>query len=37
VLRPPFAPALRDAMDRRDARRAADKPYPIEPAPVETV
>jgi hypothetical protein len=37
VLRPPFVPALAAAMDRRDARRAADKPYPIEPAPVEMV
>jgi methylthioribose-1-phosphate isomerase len=37
VLRAPFGPALRAAMDRRDARRAAAKPYAIEPAPVETV
>jgi methylthioribose-1-phosphate isomerase len=37
VLQPPFGPGLRDAMNRRDARRAADKPYPIEPAPVEIV
>jgi methylthioribose-1-phosphate isomerase len=37
VLSPPFGPALEAAMDRRDARRAADKPYPIEPAPVEVV
>src|SRR5206468_5681042 len=37
VLRPPFGPALREAMDRREARRAAAKPYPIEPAPMETV
>ena len=35
VLKPPFAKALRAAMDRRDARRAADRPYRIEPAPVE--
>jgi methylthioribose-1-phosphate isomerase len=33
VLRPPFGAALREAMDRRDARRAAGKPYAIEPAP----
>ena len=26
---------LRAAMDRRDARRAADHPYAIEPAPVD--
>ena len=37
VLRPPFGPALREAMDRRDARRAADRPYAIEPAPVEAI
>jgi methylthioribose-1-phosphate isomerase len=37
VLRPPFGPALRDAMDRRDARRSADRPYAIEPAPVEAI
>jgi len=37
VLRPPFGPALREAMHRREARRAAAKPYPIEPAPMETV
>jgi methylthioribose-1-phosphate isomerase len=35
VVRPPFGEGLRAAMDRRDARRAADRPYPIEPAPVE--
>jgi len=35
VLKPPFGKALRSAMDRRDARRAADRPYRIEPAPVE--
>ncbi len=36
ALQPPFGPALRDAMDRRDARRAAEReaqqPYPIEQA-----
>jgi methylthioribose-1-phosphate isomerase len=37
VLRPPFAPALREAMERRDARRSADRPYAIEPAPVEAI
>src|SRR5262249_4382295 len=35
VIRPPFGEGLRAAMDRRDARRAADRPYAIEPAPVE--
>ena len=35
VVRPPFADGLRAAMDRRDARRANDRPYPIVPAPVE--
>jgi len=35
VVKPPFGEGLRAAMDRRDARRAADRPYPIEPAPVE--
>ena len=35
VVRPPFAKGLRAAMDRRDARRAADRPYAIAPAPVE--
>ena len=37
LLRPPFEPALRTAMDRRDERRAADRPYPIEPAPAEAI
>lgn len=37
VLRPPFKLALREAMDRRDARRAAGQPYPIEPAPVAAI
>ena len=37
VLRPPFGPALRAAMDRRDERRVANRPYPIEPAPVEMI
>jgi methylthioribose-1-phosphate isomerase len=31
ALRPPYPEALRAAMDRRDARRAADKPYALEP------
>jgi methylthioribose-1-phosphate isomerase len=35
VIRPPFEEGLRAAMERREARRAADRPYPIEPAPVE--
>jgi len=35
VLRAPYATALREAMDRREARRAAGRPYPIEPAPVD--
>jgi methylthioribose-1-phosphate isomerase len=35
VVEPPFDTALRAAMDRRQARRDADRPYPIEPAPVE--
>ena len=35
VVRPPFADGLRAAMERRDARRAANRPYAIEPAPVE--
>jgi methylthioribose-1-phosphate isomerase len=35
VLRPPYSTALRGAMDQRDARRAAGRPYPIEPAPVD--
>jgi methylthioribose-1-phosphate isomerase len=35
VIRPPFGKGLRAAMDRRDARRADDRPYPIVPAPVE--
>jgi methylthioribose-1-phosphate isomerase len=37
VVRPPFGEGLRAAMERRAARRAADRPYPIEPAPVEAV
>jgi methylthioribose-1-phosphate isomerase len=37
VLERPFGPALRAAMDRRDERRAADRPYPIEPAPMESI
>jgi methylthioribose-1-phosphate isomerase len=32
VLRAPFDTSLREAMDRRDARRAANKPYALEPA-----
>jgi methylthioribose-1-phosphate isomerase len=39
VVRPPFEAGLREAMERRDARRTAqreaDRPYSIEPAPVE--
>jgi methylthioribose-1-phosphate isomerase len=39
VVRPPFGEGLRAAMERRAARRVArreaDRPYPIEPAPVE--
>jgi methylthioribose-1-phosphate isomerase len=35
VVEPPFEAGLRAAMDRRDARRAADRPYPIEPAPLD--
>jgi methylthioribose-1-phosphate isomerase len=35
VIEPPFGAGLRAAMDRRDERRAADRPYPIEPAPVD--
>ena len=35
VLRAPFNESLREAMDRRDARRAENKPYALEPvAPV---
>ena len=37
VLRPPFGTALAEAMERRGARRAADRPYSIEPAPVEAI
>jgi methylthioribose-1-phosphate isomerase len=37
VIEPPFPEGLRTAMDRRAARRAADRPYPIEPAPAEAV
>jgi len=37
VVRTPFATGLRAAMDRRAERRAADHPYPIEPAPVEAL
>jgi methylthioribose-1-phosphate isomerase len=37
VIEPPFGEGLRTAMDRRAARRAADRPYPIEPAPAEAV
>ena len=32
VLRAPFDASLRDAMDRRNARRAAKGPYALEPA-----
>jgi methylthioribose-1-phosphate isomerase len=32
VLRAPFEASLREAMARRDARRDAAKPYPLEPA-----
>ena len=32
ALRAPFHESLRAAMDRRDARRAANKPYALEPA-----
>jgi methylthioribose-1-phosphate isomerase len=37
VLEPPFEASLRAAMKRRGARRAADKPYAIEPAPAEAL
>src|SRR5207244_11298140 len=30
VIGPPYREGLRAAMDRRDARRAADRPYAIE-------
>jgi methylthioribose-1-phosphate isomerase len=33
VLRPPFGKSLHKAMDSREARRAAGKPYAIEAAP----
>jgi methylthioribose-1-phosphate isomerase len=35
VVTPPFGNGLRAAMERRDTRRAADRPYAIVPAPVE--
>ena len=35
VLRPPFDRSLSVAMASRQARRSADRPYAIEPAPVE--
>ena len=37
VVEPPFAEGLRAAMERRTARRVADHPYPIEPAPAEAI
>jgi methylthioribose-1-phosphate isomerase len=32
ALRAPYETSLREAMERRNARRAADKPYALEPA-----